>query len=1126
MLSSSTPMPVDVNELQRLSIIALTSANTAERQHATEALRFLSAFEQWENLQQLLHIIHDPHTIFILLKAVQFVVNNEIGPTERTKIQEVVLHYSALRGDHLPQYLHGLLFSIYGSALYLNWRLMVLTIEDENDNHTSTSRGSGNNRSLLSIGEQVEAALVKYLTSNRTLHCMREILYVFSREDNRASQISSIRFSFAKNVLPFFFKFAQKHLDEAPSALELCCLALESVPSSFFNPLVNVQLTTEESINLTPSEEWLPTVHACVCRCGQYLLNQQQPDGSFAAMDEELARNCERLLRAASCITVSDILRSNLSIELLGGLVTEIANISFRLLDAFLRWSRPPISPASSGRSISLDASGSSVVLLETACHILSNVLERQEHTVCAMLQCEADVVEKWAQASAVIFSLWDDEHQDLRSSLLHLVFLFAIKTIPERASSVLGEAERKERLVSWIRGICVGYLDVVLERAALAEDSHEIRSSEGVALHTEKILQPISELMFAEEVDFTPTVVQRLDQLVQLYELCLRHRQHDGSMSEEEIVSLMVLGIGTCVSDAEDVGLVITNVVLSRLSMIINIVALSMRCGAARQLENTLVLKVASFASRLISAEDNVIDMLLACASFGTSSQPPARKLHLGILRSLFFFCMQITETDAGRSRAASELFAGLIGYVLQQHSSCITLVNDANMLMTVLVSARSTQYHFATSEKMVQVLNSAIDGNVAILSHNMCSTSGDARVERSRLLTNLAAFVEHRQLAVPYYEKKLPLFERLLAVAVAPFLSAADGGGVGPSVEIVGMATRDVKALVMGMARESSLDMMILWLVNACAGGMTQLIKDSGDLRLQCDFLSLWAVLCRKAFAMLKCDNVRSERWELASLIFNSSKYVLTGLRERGHVLPHDASSAGHTLESLVYDVCECIACVFSGTWVNVGVMVYYGDDAVSCTLELAVDALVATSVELLMSEEDRAVQVFKAIEICLKYVDDSGSCPLSSARLHVLLAETVYARLLLCMHRCVEYSYSRPALLCLQLVLLNTPPRIVHASVCENLTRNVCSLLVTAQLSNDSIEMIFQILRVCQMLHPSTAVRVLEEMLEYCTAYHRVRLRTVLMMLRNPTSGDMTKSFVSVFGTSSKVATLAAW
>jgi hypothetical protein len=150
---------------------------------------------------------------------------------------------------------------------------------------------------------------------------------------------------------------------------------------------------------------------------------------------------------------------------------------------------------------------------------------------------------------------------------------------------------------------------------------------------------------------------------------------------------------------------------------------------------------------------------------------------------------------------------------------------------------------------------------------------------------------------------------------------------------------------------------------------------------------------------------------------------------------------------------------------------------------------------------------------------------------------------------MHRCVEYSFSKAALVCLHLVLLNTSPASITPAVCGLLTRNVCSLLVTTQLSNDSVECIFRILKIVAMVDQDAVVAALESMLEICTAYHRVRLRTILMMLKNNSNStshsainggpynwlaasaatghqDMCKSFISVFGTSSKVATLHAW
>jgi hypothetical protein len=229
-------------------------------------------------------------------------------------------------------------------------------------------------------------------------------------------------------------------------------------------------------------------------------------------------------------------------------------------------------------------------------------------------------------------------------------------------------------------------------------------------------------------------------------------------------------------------------------------------------------------------------------------------------------------------------------------------------------------------------------------------------------------------------------------------------------------------------------------------------------------------------------------------------------------------------------MYNICSWIASACSGAWVNLGVMMYYGDDAVVETLIHAADALLSIPVEVVVSDEQRRHRVFNVVSICLDFPYPPQALALEAA------ATRVWPRLLDYLVQCMSYRFSHLVLGCIGKIVLELWPNpaapcredLVTSRTLQSIIHEVAVSLSTVEgLHESTYHLGFEVMRSCYARDCEGSEGTFETLLSFCSAYHRVRLRSILMMLRGgSTPSQAAASFLSVFGNASKQQTLAAW
>jgi hypothetical protein len=98
-------------------------------------------------------------------------------------------------------------------------------------------------------------------------------------------------------------------------------------------------------------------------------------------------------------------------------------------------------------------------------------------------------------------------------------------------------------------------------------------------------------------------------------------------------------------------------------------------------------------------------------------------------------------------------------------------------------------------------------------------------------------------------------------------------------------------------------------------------------------------------------------------------------------------------------------------------------------------------------------------------------------------------------------------------------------MDATSVTELTEELAVILATSAVGGELIPLVCLVVERCHHAFPSECEAVLERLLEQAAAYHRVRLRCLLMMLRNPPA-DLATSFSRTFTHGSSAEQISAW
>ncbi|GET87747.1 hypothetical protein, conserved [Leishmania tarentolae] len=1215
------PSATELNEgvierLSELATAALSSPDKETRDSAAQQLLFLSSYEYWDTLRVLLPRVQNNYLRFIVVKGLLFLVSNELGPQERTEMQQYVLEYLQERrrcGEKLPFYLSNALFSVYASALFSNWKISIIRAESAEMVDSSE------------MAQNIFSKLETYLTTEETLDCVLEILTFFARQNSRLS-ILSVKSSFAKQVLPFFFSAAANMLSSAPEKAALVCsTALECAPE-LEAPLVRLHHPSDTSITVLRWPSWAPAVSQVMNECGQVLLNH--PEGPCAALYSRLLRQCSTVTSPqeeyiASRDEVADVL----------------LDVSGRLL-------------------LKVQENPERTELLRLACALLVNTFERNDETTVAYLARDPGVIRVWADATRYVLGRpFDEEESDLRQALLHLFFMIAERMLPPklRAGRNLDEsftahygactpprtregcwaeqgfsverggrhaqtqpqtsppsaprgplsAECTREVEQQVIDIFSTYVDLVINTAHEREESQELRTGFTFVLQTERILQPIAEVLFCERIDLLPQLVDRLQQTIHQYELCVRARGEqqaamhtpaaaggDGSnegfgssaqsLLQELYMTLAVqnMSVGAALhcptGTAESTPLFFTYVCLSRLSVIISIFAIALLQGTASR-DDSVLGAIASFARQLLGQEDQVTENLLQCLSLlddgnddlngcdgGTAhampiSSVPAAQVHIGILRSLFFFCGCVYDTNLSRREEFYDITVNLLCYVYRYHSDQVALVVDANILLTRIVDFGSSGTFFLGAGKLMSLIEAVKEDQLPLLQTPAAAQVGAADLgipsevaeARHGFLTSFTFYVETR------YYAGFPISDVISTLAERCFEDARMQANLRLSFQ-------DLRAITRGIHQPDTLQLMLESVIrhkDVCWAVVRYKAAAAPDM------IAWLSVLCSRSCQYMDEENLSTTQWELTSFVMNVLCFYFSYLSypslpmsitsngtpafgpsssTDGGAMPPDNADSSFLMNggsastffsfpadaveaAAVYDVSDILSTFCSAPWCNLGIVLYYERATVEHFFCGAVELLTTTSVQLLMSEEGRA-RVFNAMSAAI------NSCGHTFQQLHLLyMRQGVWNRLVRQLTKCLSYMYA-PELVDILYAILRSDQqarqRVPHYKGLEEYTlastfNEICTLVAVApHLTYREMSACFGLLQMCYDGAKMLCGEYADRLLDLCSAYHRVRLRLIINSLRRGDGVHLMTEYMTYFGQSSNVGVLTAW
>lgn len=1119
--------------LSRTAECALTSPEKNEREAAANQLLFLSSYDHWECTKHLFPLCRSNHLRFIVCKAILFIVSNELGPQERSEMQSTVLSYlknTRENNDTMPPYVRQQLYLIYASALYSNWRLQLISSE-------STEPG----REFDMAAEMVQN-LQAHLSPEDTLDCMLEIINYIATQSVKMI-LYSVRTSFARYVLPYFFEVAANLLDVAPGrALEVCCAALECVPDSTGSePLIIVRHTTEASIHLARWEGWATALPTVLQHCRRVLVHD--PTGPQAAQCGRLLQLCSTLLCPQEDYLAS---RDAITCEmmLLSGALLQVCQANNHLTD-----------------------------LLRLSADVVVNCFERNEGVVTKFFVSQPTMIDAWAEATQYVLQRFAEDEDDLRQSLMHLFYFIGNVLLPPRPGRPNDSMERSfygqllpcgggggrnvpigpqldgplgrevtAKVEDLLNAVFQAYFVAVIDRAHLREESQELRTEAGVVLHNERTLLPLSEMLFCDRIDFLPFLVSRLMETIAQHNICAsaceRLRSPNGVNDEQMLQELLassteaqalvdevVLRQGPLGSQRDlttSVSLVMRGFFLSRLSVMISIFAIAMVNNTAPR-DDTVLHIIAQFAQTLLTDDDRLTDSLLQCLSLRDDDPhgesllgraPPT--VHVGVIRSLFFFCNCVYESDFSRQPELIDIMLDLLRYVYLYHNDNAPLMVDANLLLQRTVTCGISAASFLGSDKFWSVIKAVKEDRIGSLQFPAaCRLPREAR---EGFYTAFISFVEARYYAGYTVNNVLEtILERSLSQD--RLLQAGNNSSL-----------EDVLAVTRGITQPDMFH-SVLHAVHDNRASIIQLIfKDDTSPSLVVKWL---AALCTAARSLLDGDCTSQTPWELASLTIETLCQFFTAISfppAAGGQQKFFAFASDAVEPSVVYDVADIVQSLCGSRWCNLGVLLVYERSVVERFVSGSMQLLTSVSVPMLMSAQDGRRRVFEALLVACTMEEHNVN-----TQMHVLLMrQCVWQTVLGHLVKCLAYCFT-PELLQLIYLLIQSDENFrqcipqyvsIDDSVLGATFHEVSVLIAVApRLEMRELSYTFGIMQMCFGRAPAICTDRMERLLDFCSAYHRVRLRMILTMLRQGRQ-DILEAYIPVFGQSSKVGILAAW
>ena len=1095
-------------ELQRLCQAALHSLDEQERLNSQNELRYLCQPEMWGHLQVVMKHSTDEAVLFMCNKALMFIVSNEIGPGERDEVQTFILTFVEERANAgQPLYLTKSMLSVYAMALYLNWRMMVISLEEE-------SLGSV-------IGKRIYEKISAHLSYRWRILAMTEVLSWFTREDEKTN-LMTVREAFASRVLPYFFQYAVQMMKSAPSlqdafAPELHAFVsqcLDFVPPTSVRPIVTTRITSEETLFIAPLEEWyaptLDALHVC-CGCAherEIVLPAIQLARQLATLDFTRATDREQFAFVS--------------------LLVNFVCITLMKFQAMIDMSE----------LLSADA-------LDEAVRCLCNIYERYPSGVTEILAADPHVISILTSFAHRTAERWDESEEEVRNSLMWFLSLLVEHYCenPNYVNVRTGEDLRQSHIQSLVHQTCTVFLEQLVAKCQLSEGGPALHTEEGLVMHSEK-LRPMVRLIVQQINTLGPQLSNLVKTCCTNYEWCLQlgsgrpvppemHSWLESISSDNKTHSTMAAANGAMSPSSR--AKFWTKIVLTRLATVFHVIAITLKDRTAHSIfvedamsDDSLLGKCISFVQSFLT--DDLSDALMTSMNFSddpqqSRSSDSEENCHVGILRVILFLCEQLRMTVFSGKKSVNSMTLLSIRYVLQKYSHIPVLgLSAANLLLTTLASPD------LPSEVLVDPV---MDSIVEMVTGDRCEIA--VMAYSSSVLANCR-------------EDHFRIRKRIVAALSSLAQLRLEIPGLSHSRHrTMEQVLKSRFSYLHSPIAEAALTDFSLWRATMYAmmadyRGLMKCLKDPKLIsQVLASFVEVHTRFCQ--FAQFSSDVPDGVKRVHIEVLRTFAKWSVACL----HHLPDCESTpmeSGTAFAQFVLSLCQSIFwqypgglpsralcevgkvvwAVFRGGWCNVGVMNYYGDHVAETVLNEAVRSLLRYGhdvTEIMALKKERNF-LFRGIASAQGF-----RFPSRSLRDRLNAPEVVDGTAH-CLLRCLQDTPLLAIIECLHAVIMLPSTRgKISDDTLRGIFKEICVLVGTSTNPMHSLAPCCEMMLRCHQMDPHGMEAELEGLLDIASAYHRVRLRCLLMLLRNPPAGDLAKSFGNVFSVNARsTATLTAW